>query len=88
MAVFTHKEIAVSKSSLPDMTKRRSKEPFNPALEAPVALTPDQLEAVVGGLLRFEGGDATSGGGGTTTGAYPPIKTVSIPSTVSILSKL
>ena len=87
MAVFTHKEIAVSKSSLPDMTKRRSKEPFNPALEAPVALTPDQLEAVVGSLLRFEGGDATSGGG-ATTGAYPPIKTVSIPSTVSILSKL
>jgi hypothetical protein len=63
------------------MTNRRPKEPFDPALEAPVALTPDQLEAVVGSLLRFDGGSATSSSSnsGTTTGAVsPPIKTVSI----------
>jgi hypothetical protein len=65
------------KSTLPANTIRRSKEPFDPALEAPVSLTPDQLEAVVGSLgLRI--GTASDGGGGTTTGAVPPIKSGSI----------
>ena len=32
------------KSSLSDKTTRPPKEPFDPALEAPIALTPDQLE--------------------------------------------
>jgi hypothetical protein len=67
----------MSKSSLPNMSNRRAKEPFDPALEAPIALTPDQLETVVGSLLRFEGTGASSGGG-TTTGAHPPIKSDSI----------
>ena len=65
------------KTSLPDMAKRRSKESFDPALAAPVALTPDQLETVFGSLLRFESGGTTSGS--TTTGANPPpIKSDSI----------
>jgi hypothetical protein len=56
----------MSKSSL----AKRPKESFDPALDAPVALTPDQIESVVGGLtiakLRiFDGG--------TTTGAVPPV---------------
>jgi hypothetical protein len=28
---------------------KRTKEPFDPALDAPVALTPDQIEKVAGG---------------------------------------
>ena len=41
------------KSSLSDKTTRRPKEPFDPALEDPIALTPDQLETVVGGLVNL-----------------------------------
>ena len=33
-----------------DMTTKRPKEPFDPALDAPISLTPDQLEKVIGGL--------------------------------------
>ena len=39
------------KSSLSDMTTKRLKEPFDPALDAPVALTPDQIEQVAGGAV-------------------------------------
>lgn len=61
------------KSSKTNMINRRSKEPFNSALESPVALTPDQLEAVVGSLaLRIGAAGDLSG---TTTGAIPPVKT-------------
>jgi hypothetical protein len=56
------------KSSLSDMTTKRPKEPFDPALDAPITLTPDQLETVVGGLVRVHEG----AGGGTTSGAVPP----------------
>lgn len=69
------------KSSLSDKTTRRPKEPFDPTLEDPIALTPDQLETVVGGLvsvvgqLRGVGGMATTGIGGATTGIVaPPLK--------------
>ncbi|WP_438276721.1 hypothetical protein [Nitrobacter sp.] len=68
------------KFSLSDMTTRRPKEPFNPALEAPIALTPDQLEAVVGGLVNVAGSLRDIGGlgtiiGGATTGVIaPPVK--------------
>jgi hypothetical protein len=54
------------KSSPTNSTNKRPREPFDPALEAPIALTPDELEAVVGGSTR-EGS-----GGGTTTGYSPP----------------
>jgi len=64
------------KSSLLDMTNRRPKEPFDPSLETPVALTPDQLEKVVGSLFSVSG--PKGGNGGTTTGAVSPIKPVSI----------
>jgi hypothetical protein len=59
------------KSSLSDKTTRRPKEPFDPALEDPIALTPDQLESVVGGSVPrgsgHPGGPPT--GPTTTTGA-------------------
>ncbi|CCE01688.1 hypothetical protein BRAS3809_5270007 [Bradyrhizobium sp. STM 3809] len=58
-------------SSLPKSTTKRPKEPFDPALDAPIALTPDQLEVVVGGTTR-EGA-----GGGTTTGYSPPSRSSS-----------
>ena len=62
----------MAKSSLSEMGTKRPKESFDPALDAPVAVTPEQLESVVGGLaiarLRIGGG-----GGGTTTGAVPPV---------------
>jgi hypothetical protein len=51
-------------------SSKRLKEPFNPALDAPVALTPDQIEKVGGGFASaalVRGGD-----GGATTGAVPP----------------
>jgi hypothetical protein len=54
------------KSSLSDKTTRRPKEPFDPALEDPIALMPDQLETVVGGLVREVGGQSR------TMGAKPP----------------
>jgi hypothetical protein len=65
-------------SSLSDKTIRRPKEPFDPALENPISLTPDQLETVVGGLLsvvgqlRGVGGIGTTGIGGATTGVVAP----------------
>ena len=71
------------KSSLCDKATRRPKEPFNPALEDPIALTPDQLETVVGGFvsavgqLPGVGGTATTGIGGATTvtgRVAPPLK--------------
>jgi len=71
----------MQKSSLCDKTTRRPKEPFDPALEDPIALTPDQLETVVGGLVSVVGqlpgvgGIATTGIGGATTGIVaPPLK--------------
>ena len=39
------------KSSVSNMSTPRLKEPFDPALDAPIALTPDQLEQVVGGFF-------------------------------------
>jgi hypothetical protein len=61
------------KSSLSDKTTRRPKEPFDPALEAPVALTPDDLEAVVGGLGTLAVQPRSSGQlGGAMTGAKMP----------------
>lgn len=60
------------KSLLSDKTARRPKEPFNPALEDPIALTPDQLETVVGGLAQVVGQVRGSGDSGATTGAKPP----------------
>ena len=66
------------KSSLSDKTTRRPKEPFDSTLEDPIALTPDQLETVVGGLVSRQQpgvGDADSGKtDGATTGARPPLK--------------
>ncbi len=68
------------KSSLSDKTTRRPKEPFDPALEAPIAVTPDQLETVVGGL--FSVGQLPGVGGilgGRTIGIIaPPIKIPSL----------
>ena len=59
-----------------DMTTKRLKEPFDPALDAPIALTPDQIEQVVGGsgiatnaVNLANGGHLSGGGGGGTTGA-------------------
>lgn len=61
------------KSSLSDKTTRRPKEPFDPALEDPIALTPNQLGTVVGGLVSVMG--QLRGVGGATTGAVaPPVK--------------
>jgi hypothetical protein len=72
---FSHKEMSMPKSSLSDMTTKRPKEPFDPALDAPIALTPDQLETVVGGFVSMMEG----AGGGATTGAVPPpVKSASI----------
>jgi hypothetical protein len=56
----------MSKSLLSEKTASRPKEPFNPALEDPIALTPDLLETVVGGLAKVEGQVRSSGG--ATTG--------------------
>jgi hypothetical protein len=53
------------KSSLSSSTTKQPKEPFDPDLEAPIALTPDELETVVAGSTR----EGT--GGGTTTGYNP-----------------
>jgi hypothetical protein len=64
------------KSLLSDKTARRPKEPFNPALEDPIALTPDQLETVVGGLAKVVGQVRGSGDPGATTGAWPPPPTL------------
>jgi hypothetical protein len=56
----------MAKSSVSDMTTKRPKEPFDPALDAPIALTPDQLEKVTGGLAGLQVGDHA------TTGYVPP----------------
>jgi hypothetical protein len=65
------------KSSLSDKTTRRPKEPFDPALEAPVALTPDDLETVVGGLGTLAVQPLSSGQiGGVRTGAKMPRPTL------------
>ncbi|MBR0798696.1 hypothetical protein JQ615_25230 [Bradyrhizobium jicamae] len=73
------------KSSLSNKTTRRPKEPFDPALEAPIALMPDQLETVVGGLVSLAGPLrgvlGTTGIGGATTGVVaPPQQPYGIPS--------
>jgi hypothetical protein len=44
---------------------KRPKEPFDPALGAPIVLALNQLEKVAAGFISL-------GGGGTTTGAAPP----------------
>jgi hypothetical protein len=56
------------KSSLSDKTTRRPKEPFDSTLEDPIALTPDQLETVVGGLV------ISGKTGGAMTGAHSVLK--------------
>src|SRR5262249_57536528 len=47
---FSQKETSMTKSSLSDMTTKRPKEPLDPALDAPLAVTPHLLEKVAGGL--------------------------------------
>jgi hypothetical protein len=64
------------KSSLSDKTTRRPKEPFDPALEDPIALTPDHLDTVVGGLVRVVGQLRSGDPGGATTGYVPPRPTL------------
>jgi hypothetical protein len=51
------------------VTARRLKQPFDPALDAPVVLNLDQLEKVAAGFANSAG---ESGGGGTTTGIVAP----------------
>ena len=53
----------------------------HPALDAPIALTPDQLEKVVGGLVSTGLLRTVLVGGGATTGVVPP--PVSLPSFVA-----
>jgi hypothetical protein len=61
------------KSLLSNKTTRRPKEPFDPALENPIALTSDDLATVIGGLGTLTGQPRSSGNaGGATTGAQPP----------------
>ena len=62
----------MANSSASDMTTKRSKEPFDPALDAPIALTPDELEKVVGGLVSAGLLRSVLVGGGATTGVVPP----------------
>ncbi len=66
----------MSKSEMPETIKagRRPKQAFDPALDAPVALTPEQLEAVAAGLMAVRGGGAGQSGGHTTMGIVPPIR--------------
>ena len=71
----------MAKSSVSDMTTKRPKEPFDPALDAPIALTPDQLEKVVGGLVSAGLLRSVLVGGGATVGVVPP--PVSLPSFVA-----
>ena len=66
---FSQRRTSMAKSSVSDMTTKRPKEPFDPALDAPVALTPDQLEKVVGGMASLWLASRT---GGTTFGMAPP----------------
>jgi len=62
------------KSSSSDKPSRRLKEPFDPALEDPIALTPDDLGRVVGGRVPVMGQTSDPGHhGGATTGAKPPL---------------
>ena len=60
------------KSSLSDTTTKHSKEPFDPALDAPIALTPGQIETVAGGLASAGLLRSVLVGGGATTGVVPP----------------
>jgi hypothetical protein len=62
----------MTKSSLSDVTTKRSKEPFDPALDAPIALTPDQIEKVAGGLVSSGLLRTVLVRGGATTGVVPP----------------
>ena len=71
----------MAKSSVSDMTTKRPKEPFDPALDAPIALTPDQIETVAGGLVSTGLLRHVLVGGGATTGVVPP--PVSLPSFVA-----
>ncbi len=48
---------------------KRSKQAFDPALDAPVVLTVDQIEKVAGGFVGLR----TIGDIHTTTGAVPPV---------------
>jgi hypothetical protein len=57
-----------------DMTTRRPKEAFDPALDAPVALTPDQIEQVAGALASAGFLSSILVGGGATTGVVPPVR--------------
>ena len=54
------------------VTTKRPKEPFNPALDAPIALTPDQIEKVAGGLVSSGLLRTVLVRGGATTGVVPP----------------
>jgi len=63
------------KSSLSDITTKRLKEPFDPALDAPVALTPDQIDEVAGGFvsaMSVLNGGLRSVFSGATTGIIAP----------------
>jgi hypothetical protein len=40
---------------------KRPRQPFDPALAAPIVLTLDQLEKVAAGIARSEGGHTTTG---------------------------
>ena len=62
----------MAKSSVSDMTTKRPKEPFDPALDAPIALTPDQLEKVAGGIVSVGLLRSVLVDGGTTMGVVPP----------------
>ena len=62
----------MAKSSVSDMTTKRPKEPFDPALDAPIALTPDQIEKVAGGLVSAGLLRSVLVDVGTTTGYAPP----------------
>jgi hypothetical protein len=61
------------------MTTKPLKEPFDPALDAPIALTPDQIEQVVGGFFSLGpwlgGATAGAGSGGGTLGPRIPLPT-------------
>jgi hypothetical protein len=50
-------------------TAKRSKQAFDPALDAPVVLTVDQIEKVAGGFI----GSIIVGDIHTRTGALPPV---------------
>ena len=61
---------------MPKSSTKRLKEPFNPALDAPVALTPDQIEQVAGGAVSvislLNGGPRIVDGGALIGLIAPP----------------